>query len=178
MPPTTSIDDANVATLTKKKVNASSKLYQISEKDIVKGTLIGNAWCRGIELVNFKLQHKNKHEDESVNDTINHTIVENSNASDGKNKNIGISGKTIDEEIVKVTNSITIQHNTSRKLVSEDKLTNALEGEKENTISCVIKTSKTLKEDFKKQLLEQREGTSGLRVKLKTEIDSSTKRKI
>ena len=42
----------------------------------------------------------------------------------------------------------------------------------------MVKTIQTSKKDFNKQLLEQREGKSGLRVKLKTEIDSITKRKI
>ena len=191
IPPTTSIDDANVATLTKKKIEVSSKLYQISEKDIIKVNLIGNASCRGIELVNTTFQHKNKHEDASVNGNINHTIVENSNAYDGNvtmitnndkgGKKIVTSGKIIDEEIVKDTKIITTQQNTLRKSVIEAKLPNALETraeERESTISCLIKTIKTSKENFKKQLLEQREGTSGLRVKLKTEIDSGTKRKI
>ena len=41
----------------------------------------------------------------------------------------------------------------------------------------MVKTIQTSKKDLKK-LLEQREGKSWLRVKLKTEIDSSTKRTI
>ena len=36
-----------------------------------------------LELVNTTFQHKNKHEDASVYDNTTHTIVENSNASEG-----------------------------------------------------------------------------------------------
>ena len=82
-PQITSIDDTNVSISTKKKVDVSSKLHQISAKDIVKVNLIGNESCRGIELVNTTFQHKNKHEDASVNHNTTHTIVENSNASEG-----------------------------------------------------------------------------------------------
>ena len=51
-------------------------------------------------------------------------------------------------------------------------------GEKESTISCLkedIKTIETSKENSNKQLLEQRDDTSELSVKLKTEIDSGNK---
>ena len=78
MPQLTIIDDSNVATLTKEKVDVSSKLHQISAKDIVNVNLIGNARCQGVELINTTFQHKNKPKDASVNDNINHTIVENS----------------------------------------------------------------------------------------------------
>ena len=93
-------------------------------------------------------------------------------------KKIVASGKIINEEIVKETKSITIKPNTLLKSIIVAKTPNVLEtraGEKENTISCVFKTIKTSKEDFKKKLLEQREGTSGLSVKLKTESDSDNK---
>ena len=42
----------------------------------------------------------------------------------------------------------------------------------------MIKTSEKSKENFNKQLIEQREGNSGLSVKLKTEIESGNKIKI
>ena len=42
----------------------------------------------------------------------------------------------------------------------------------------MFKRIETSKEDFNKQLLEQRKGISWLSVKLKTEIDSGTKIKI
>merc|ERR1712238_132014 len=53
-------------------------------------------------------------------------------------------------------------------------------GENERTISCLkedIKELETSKEDFDKQLLEQRDETGELTVKLKTEIDSGNKLK-
>merc|ERR1712161_57815 len=53
-------------------------------------------------------------------------------------------------------------------------------GENERTISCLkedIKELETSKEDFYKQLLEQRDETGELTVKLKTEIDSGNKLK-
>ena len=54
-------------------------------------------------------------------------------------------------------------------------------GEKESTISCLkydVKTIEISKEDFNKQLIEQRDETSEISVKLKTEIDSGNKLKI
>merc|ERR1711957_631953 len=53
-------------------------------------------------------------------------------------------------------------------------LLEARAGEKESTITCLkedIKTLEISKEDFNKQLLEQRDETAELTVKLKTEID-------
>ena len=53
-------------------------------------------------------------------------------------------------------------------------------GENERTISCLkedIKELETSKEDFDKQLLEQRDETGELTVKLKAEIDSGNKLK-
>ena len=55
------------------------------------------------------------------------------------------------------------------------KLLETRAGEKESTISCLkedFKIIKTSKEDSNKQILEQRDETSELIVKLKTEIDS------
>merc|ERR1712161_142062 len=60
-------------------------------------------------------------------------------------------------------------------------LLEARAGEKESTITCLkedIKTLEISKEDFNKQLLEQRDETAELTVKLKTEIDSGNKLKI
>ena len=57
IPQLTSINDSTVATLTKKKINVSSKLHQISAKDIVKVNLIGNTSCQGVERVNNTFQH-------------------------------------------------------------------------------------------------------------------------
>ena len=82
-PQWTSIDDSNVATLTKKKVEVISKLLQSSAKDIVNVNLKGNASFQEVELVNTTFQHKTKPKEASVNDNITHNIVENSNASDG-----------------------------------------------------------------------------------------------
>ena len=191
MPQLTSIDYNNVATSTKKKVNMSSKLHQISAKDIVNANLIGNASCQGVELINTTFQHKSKHKEASANDKINHTIVDNSNAYDGNvtiitnndkgGKKIVASEKIIDEEIAKDTKNNTIKQNTVRTPISVAKAPNVLETraeEKENTISCLFKTIETSKEDFNKQILEKREGTSRLRVTLKTEIDLRTKIKI
>ena len=42
----------------------------------------------------------------------------------------------------------------------------------------MFKTSETLKENFNKQLIEQREVNSGLNIKVKTEIESVNKIKI
>ena len=101
--------------------------------------------------------------------------------NDKGGKKIVTSGNIFDAEIVKDTKSITLRKNKLSKSVIEAKIPNALETravEKESTILGLLKTMKTSKEDFKKQLLEQREGTSGLKVKLKMEIDSGTKRKI
>ena len=169
----------------------SSKLHQLSAKDIVNVNLIGNVSCQGVELVNTTFQHKNKAKDASVNDNITHTIVDNSNASednvtmitndDKGSKEIVTSGKIIDEEIVKDTKNITIKQNTLRTSIIVDKAPNVLEtrvGEKESTISCLFKTIETSKGDFNKQLLEKRDETSKLSVKLKTEIDSGNKIKI
>ena len=99
--------------------------------------LIGNASCRGLELVNTTFQHKNKHEDAGVNDNINHTIVENSNDYDGnvtmitnndkRGKKIVTSRKIFDAEIVKDTNSITFRKNTLSKSVIETTTPNKLE---------------------------------------------------
>ena len=49
---------------------------------------------------------------------------------------------------------------------------------KESTILGLLKTMKTSKEDFKKQLLEQREGTSGMSLNLKSQMESSKNIKI
>merc|ERR1711957_935343 len=60
-------------------------------------------------------------------------------------------------------------------------LLEARAGEKESTITCLkedIKTLEISKEDFNKQLLEQRDEIAELTVKLKTEIDSGNKLKI
>merc|ERR1711957_326602 len=60
-------------------------------------------------------------------------------------------------------------------------LLEARAGEKESTITCLkedIKTLEISKEDFNKQLLEQRDETAELTVKLKTEIDSGNKLKV
>merc|ERR1712160_44443 len=60
-------------------------------------------------------------------------------------------------------------------------LLEARAGEKESTITCLkedIKTLEISKEVFNKQLLEQRDETAELTVKLKTEIDSGNKLKI
>ena len=113
MPPTTSIDDDNVATLTKKKVDVSSKLNQLSAKDIVNVNQIGHTSCQKVELVNTPFQHKTKHKDASVNDNITNTIVEYLNddednvtmiTNDEKgDKEIVASGKIIDNEIIKDT---------------------------------------------------------------------------
>ena len=84
-------------------------------------------------------------------------------------------------EIIKDTKSITFRQTKLSKSVIEANTLNALETwavEKENTISCLVNTIQTSKTDSTKQLLEQREGKSGLRVTLKTDIDSSTNRKI
>merc|ERR1712161_55245 len=65
--------------------------------------------------------------------------------------------------------------NESRELLE------ARAGEKESTITCLkedIKTLEISKEDFNKQLLEQRDETAELTVKLKTEIDSGNKLKV
>ena len=43
MPQSTSIDDSNVATLTKTKIDVSSNLHKISAKDMVNVNMIGNA---------------------------------------------------------------------------------------------------------------------------------------
>ena len=111
-----------------------SKLHQLSAKAIVNVNLIGNASCQGVELVNTTFQHKNKAKDASANDNITHTIVDNSNASDGNvtmitnddkgSKEIVTSGKIIDEEIVKDTKNIKIKQN---KL---DKAPNVLDNNK------------------------------------------------
>ena len=96
-------------------------------------------------------------------------------------KKIITSGKIFEAEIIKDTKSITFRQTKLSKSVIEAKTPTALETwavGKESTISCLVKTIQTSKKDFNKQLLEQREGKSGLRVKLKTEIDSITKRKI
>ena len=137
MPQLTSIDYYNVATSTKKKVNMSSKLHQISAKDIVNANLIGNASCQGVELINTTFQHKSKHKEASVNDKINHTIVDNSNAYDGNvtiitnndkgGKKIVASGKSIDEEIGKDTKHITFKQNTLSTSIIVDKAPNVLE---------------------------------------------------
>ena len=75
--------------------------------------MIGNESQQGIELVNITVQHKNKHEDASVTDNINHTIVQNSNAHDGNKtmitnnekgcKKIVPSGKIFESETIKDT---------------------------------------------------------------------------
>merc|ERR1712161_67416 len=60
-------------------------------------------------------------------------------------------------------------------------LLEARAGEKESTITCLkedIKTLEISKEDFNKQLLEQRDETAELTVKLKMEIDSGNKLKV
>merc|ERR1712161_150399 len=65
--------------------------------------------------------------------------------------------------------------NESRELLE------ARAGEKESTITCLkqdIKTLEISKKDFNKQLLEQRDETAELTVKLKTEIDSGNKLKV
>ena len=131
-----SIDDANVSTLTKKKVDMSSKLHQISAKDIVKVNLIGNESCRGVELVNTTVQHKNKHEDVGVNDNINYVIVENSNAYDGNDtmitnnkkgcKKIVTSGKIFEVETRKNTKCITFRQTKLSKSVIEAKHTDCI----------------------------------------------------
>ena len=126
-----------------------------------------------LELVNTTFQHKNKHEDASVNDNIINTIEETLNASESKitmitntdkeDKKIVASGKIIDEEIGKDIKHITIKQNTLRTSIVVDKTANVLETrveEKENTISFLFKRIETSKENSNKQLLEQREGTS------------------
>ena len=77
-----------------------------------------------LERVNTTFQHKYKPKEASVNDNITHTIVENSNASDGnvtmirnddkEGKEIVTSGNIIDEEAVKDTNNTTLKQNILR----------------------------------------------------------------
>ena len=189
-PQITSIDGANIS-ISKKKVDVNSQLHQISAKDKVKENLRGNERQRGIELVNITVQHKNKHEDAGVNNNINHTIAQNSNAHDGNKtmitnnekgcKKIVTSGKIFESETIKDTKSIKFKQTKLSNLVIEAKTLNALETwavKKENTIAYLIPSIQTSKTNSTKKLLEQREGKPGLRVTLKTDIDSSTKRKI
>ena len=67
------------------------------------------------------------------------------------------------------------------EIIRADELRELLEaraGEKKTTISCVnkdITTSETLKEGFNKQLIEKRNETSELSVRVKTEIESGNK---
>ena len=84
--------------------------------------------------VNTTFQHKYKPKEASVNDNITHTIVENSNASDGnvimiRNDDKGgkkrvTRGNIIDEEAVKDTNNITLKQNTLRTSIIVAKASN------------------------------------------------------
>ena len=113
MPQSTSIDDSNVATLTKTKIDVSSNLHKISAKDMVNVNMIGNARWQRVEITNTTFQHKTKPKDAVINNNINHTIVETSNGYDGNvitititnegGKKIVASGNINDEEIVKDT---------------------------------------------------------------------------
>ena len=61
----------------------SSKLLQLSAKDIVNVNLKENASFQEVELVNTIFHHKPKPKEASVNDNITHPIVDNLKASDG-----------------------------------------------------------------------------------------------
>ena len=103
--------------LSKERQNESTRL---NESRVFSETIL--------KLINTTFQHKNKHEDASVNDKITHTIVETSNASESNGKMITNNDKGGKEivasgkiEIVKDTKNITIKQNTL------DKASNVLE---------------------------------------------------
>ena len=92
----------------------------------------------------------------------------------------------VNETLTVVNDKITITNNTRSKHEGDEEYTDVKERtrineEEENkniSNNKLENVSETSKESFNKQLLEQRKGTSGLNVKLKTEIDSGTKIKI
>merc|ERR1711957_731608 len=78
------------------------------------------------------------------------------------------------------TTDLIVKLNTETELGMKQKMLSK-ENQDESTITCLkedIKTLEISKEDFNKQLLEQRDETAELTVKLKTEIDSGNKLKI
>merc|ERR1711957_973540 len=93
---------------------------------------------------------------------------------------------------IKASNKLKIlsktRQNEITRLNESVEMTKAMVGEKENEINCTKKTILYLEKDvkkletsnevFNKQLLQQRDETTELSVKLKTEIDSSNKLKI
>ena len=155
--------------------NKAKVLSKETKKD---STLKRDVWG------NNNVEHNPKNNEEKTRNK-NDDVVLNTETMIPNNekgcKKIVPSGKIFESETIKDTKSITFRQTILRKSDIEAKTLNALETwavEKENTISCLVNTIQTSKTDSTKQLIEQREGNYGLRVTLKTDIDSSTKRKI